>query len=388
MTRYLSLLYGACAILSVARGAAPAADEAGLTTRSLVNTGDPVRLQRVMAQARKGGAVTVSVIGGSITAGAAATQPEKRYGNLVAQWWQLRFPTAKIKFINAGIGATGSDYGALRASRDLLSKQPDFVVVEYAVNDPNTPAAAETLEGLVRQILKQPNQPAVMLLFTMNRTGGNAQEWHSKVGMHYGLPMVSFRDALWPEIQSGRRKWEEVEADQVHPNDRGHAYCATFITAVLDKVLQDLPPNDLQSSVKPLPPPLLSGLFEQVRLHEADALVPAVNNGWVYDPKLKAWKSESPGSVIEFEVEGRVLFTMHYVVNGPMGKARVSVDGKEVRELNAWFDQTWGGYRQLNEVARGKEAGRHRVRFELLETKSPGNEFRLLGLGAAGLNAP
>ena len=104
-------------------------------------------------------------------------------------------------------------------------------------------------------------------------------------------------------------------------------------------------------------------------------------------PKIKAWKSNKPGSAIEFEVEGRIIFTMHYVVKGPMGKARVSVDGKEVRELNGWFDQTWGSYRQTNEVARLADAGRHRVRFELLDGKSPGstgNEFRILGLGTAG----
>src|ERR1035441_6732143 len=84
---------------------------------------------------------------------------------------------------------SGSDYGALRAKRDLLSHHPDFVVVEYAVNDSDNDAAAETLEGLVRQILGEPNSPAVMLLFTMNQSGGNAQKAHAKVGWHYDLPM-------------------------------------------------------------------------------------------------------------------------------------------------------------------------------------------------------
>jgi hypothetical protein len=106
-----------------------ASADAMLSARSLVRTGDRARMQRVMVRASQGDPVTVAVIGGSITAGAAATQQEKRFGNLVAQWWRLNFPRAKIRFVNAGIGATGSDYGALRAERDLLSKQPDFVVV-------------------------------------------------------------------------------------------------------------------------------------------------------------------------------------------------------------------------------------------------------------------
>jgi lysophospholipase L1-like esterase len=354
---------------------------------SLVSSGDASRLQQIMAKARDGGRVTVAVIGGSITAGAKASAPDKRYGNLIADWWRRRFPQAKVQFINAGIGATGSNFGALRAQRDLLSRDPDFVVVEYAVNDPNTQAAAETLEGLLRQILARPNRAAVMLLFTMDKGGHNAQEWHSRVGLHYSLPMVSFRDALWPQIQAGTMKWEDVEADMVHPNDRGHAYCAAFVCAVLEKVRLELPPDGKPAEIKPFPRPLLSDLFEHTALFEAEALKPVVNEGWIYDAKLKAWKSEKPGSVIEFDLAGRVIVTMHHVVKGPMGKARVSVDGEVAKELNGWFDQTWGGYSQSNEIARLEKPGTHRVRFELLDAKSAGstgNEFRILGLGVAG----
>jgi len=59
---------------------------------------------------------------------------------------------------------------------------------------------------LIRQILQQTNEPVVMLLFTMNQDGGNAQEWQVKIGRHYELPMVRFRDALRPEIKEGRLK--------------------------------------------------------------------------------------------------------------------------------------------------------------------------------------
>jgi lysophospholipase L1-like esterase len=293
--------------------------EANPFSRSLVSAGDPARLEHVLAKARRGEAVTVGVIGGSITAGAGASLPERRYGDRVAAWCRQIIPKATVRFVNAGIGATGSDYGALRAKRDLLSHHPDFVVVEYAVNDPNTQAAAETLEGLVRQVLHETNKPAVLLLFTMNQEGGNAQEWQAKVGRHYGLPMVSFRDALWPEIKEGRMKWSDIEADVVHPNDRSHDYCARFVARLLDRLLADLPADDrlprpggagipagagdLLPQVKPLPKPLLSDAFEHVALFEADALKPLTNHGWSCDagqPGDKYWKAGQPESVIEY----------------------------------------------------------------------------------------
>jgi lysophospholipase L1-like esterase len=363
-------------------------DAASALARSLVSPGDTARLQRVLAKARRGEKITIGVIGGSITQGAAASKAAMRYGDRVTKWWKETFPNAKVSFVNAGIGATGSNYGALRAARDLLADRPDFVVVEYGVNDGNEQSCAETVEGLVRQILTQPNQPAVMLFFMMHQNGGNAQEWHDKVGKHYDLPMVSLRDALWPEIQAGRMKWEDIEADLVHPNDRGHELTATFITTYLEKILRELPADDRLPPNKPLSPALMGDLFERVALYEAEGLKPVANKGWTLDSNLHCWKSETPGSVLEFEIEGQVLLMMEFHIRGPMGKARIQVDNQPPIVRDAWFDQTWGGYRQTNEIFRGKELGKHRVRIELLEEKhaeSTGHEFRLLGIGAAGV---
>jgi parallel beta-helix repeat protein len=368
--------------------------ESSMFSRSLVSTGDLARLQHALAKARRGEAVTIGVIGGSITQGAGASQPARRYGERVAAWWQQTFPKASIRFVNAGIGATGSDYGALRVKRDLLSHHPDFVIVEYAVNDLDTQAAAETLEGLLRQILRETSQPAVLLLFTMHQDGGNAQEWQDKVGRHYELPMVSFRDALWPEIKEGRIKWNDVEADVVHPNDRGHDYCARFITRLLERVLADLPSDDRLSQIKTVPQPLLSDLFEHVTLLEADALKPLNNQGWSCEAGQvgdKYWKADAPGSVIEFEVAGQAILFMDWHIHGPMGQASVRVDDRPPVLQDAWFDQTWGGYRQTTLLARDLGPGKHRVRVELRPENNPqssGHEFRVLGFGTAGADRP
>jgi len=129
-------------------------DDAALCARALVSEGDTSRLQRVLFKARRGGEITVGVIGGSITQGASASKPENRYGALIAAWCRERFPGAPVNLVNAGIGATGSNYGALRARRDLLSQHPDLVIVEYAVSLIHEIAAPDISDALAR---KQPS---------------------------------------------------------------------------------------------------------------------------------------------------------------------------------------------------------------------------------------
>ncbi|MBV9864549.1 MAG: SGNH/GDSL hydrolase family protein [Abitibacteriaceae bacterium] len=365
-------------------------DLAAVTARSLVSVGDTARLQRVLAKARHGENVTVTVIGGSITQGAKATKEENRYGNRVAQWWRETFPQTKVEFVNAGIGATGSNYGALRAQRDLLSHRPDLVITEYAVNDPNDQSAAETLEGLTRQILAQPNHPALLLLFMMNQSGGNAQEWLSKVGTHYELPMISYRDALWPEIQAKRLKWEDISADEVHPNNMGHEYAAKFVTDFLATVLKALPPDEGLPATKVMPPPLFTDLFQHVALFEGEALKPTHNSGWTLDMPSHSWTADEPGSRLEFDVEGQAILLMDWHFRGPLGKARMQIDDRPAIVRDGWFDQTWGGYRATTELARGLAPGKHHVSIEVLEDKNPqstGHEFRVFGLGVAGVDA-
>lgn len=48
------------------------------------------------------------------------------------------FPQAEFHYINAGIGGTTSHFGTARAESDLLSHEPDFVIIEFSVNDDST----------------------------------------------------------------------------------------------------------------------------------------------------------------------------------------------------------------------------------------------------------
>ena len=375
--------------------AAPGLLQPSVVERSLVSAGDTTRLEHVLAKARRGEPIVVGVIGGSITAGARASRVDRRWGDLVAKWWRERFPKTDVHFVNAGIGATGSDIGAHRAAKHLISHRPDLVVVEYAVNDGGSKIASETLEGLVRQILKQPNQPAVMLLFMMNKSGQNVQDMHIPVGRHYGLPMVSFRDAFWPEIEAGRLAWEDLEADEVHPNDRGHQYAADLVTSAIEKVLADLPGDAELAEVPSLPGPMISDVFEHVRIFSADDIKPVVNRGWerlddhVYAGRFgPGWRTETPGGVLEFEVEASAVSIMFWRIKGAMGVAEARVDDGPAVKCDAWFGADWGGYTPFQLVARDLKPGRHRLVITLLDEKnkaSTGHEFRLHAVMLGGV---
>jgi lysophospholipase L1-like esterase len=359
--------------------------------RSLVSLGDTAKLQHVFAKAQRGEKIVLAFIGGSITEGAAATAKEKRYVELVGNWWKTMFPQSQIEIINAGIGATASNFGALRLQQDVLSKHPDVLVVEFAVNDEPSEASTQSFEGLVRQSLQSPDPVALLLLFMMKQDGANAQEPFARVGAHYNLPMVSYRDAIWPEIQSGRMKWEDLSPDTIHPKDSGHAYAAAMINAVLNKVLSTLPKNEPLLRTDPIPAPLTSNLYDHTSLFTGAEMKPLQNHGWTFEatanPKSTGWKATEPGSVLEFEIPGSMVFLQYWKIHGAMGITRVSIDGVPVGDYDAWFDKTWGGYNQTLAIAHDLTSKMHRIRIELLPEKNPsssGTEFRVTGIGSAG----
>lgn len=364
----------------------------GLLPNNYLTEGNLDRIFTVFDKAQKGGNVVIAGLGGSITQGSTTTTADKRYINLVYAWWKNTFPKANITLVNAGIGATGSDYGAMRANRDLLSKNPDFVVVDYAVNDATSePEYKLSFEGVVRQILKAPQHPAVMLLFMTTNAGVNSQSFKIPVGIQYGLPMVNYHDAVWPEVQAGRLIWSTVGADYIHPNDVGHALTADMICLALDKAYQKFNSSNIPVINSTLPTPVFSNWYEFTSLYDGAGLVPTTNTGWTYDGSVAVsagYRSATPGSVLTFQLSGKVIYFSCWRTNGNAGKVNVTVDGVNPVVVDSWFDQTTFSYRYMLKIANNLSSGNHTVRIELLADKnslSTGNEFKVLCLGSAGV---
>jgi lysophospholipase L1-like esterase len=308
--------------------------DAQVVARSTVSSGDPARLAAVFAKARRGEPLVVAAIGGSITAGGAATaHRESRYVEQVAAWFRERFPGVDVRAINAGIGATNSFYGAARLQPDVLAHAPDVVIVEFAVNDFDNREFAESYEGLIRQVLVARPHAAVLGLFFMHGKGENAQNWQQILGRHYGLPMVSFRDAMWPEFSAGRIAWSDYYADVVHPNDAGHLTAAAFLRGLLDKQL-DAPRATDSTGPADVPPPLISDRYERCRLSRAADLVPTRQSGWTLVDG-RTWECGPSGGEFETAITGEVVLMGRKIPKEAEQAVFFSIDGADPQPIPA-----------------------------------------------------
>ncbi|MDY4977191.1 MAG: SGNH/GDSL hydrolase family protein, partial [Clostridia bacterium] len=171
------------------------------------------------------GELKIAFLGGSITYGTGASKMENRYSTqLVYNYFKTNFFNKTVTEINSGIGGTPSDLGLMRLNREISSRAPDVVFVEYAVNDGHFDKATTQRqnEGIIRQLLELPKQPVVIPLYTC-RDGldETTADYQKEVAQYYGLGSVSFLDYL--KENGGNEAWSKLTTDGVHPNDAGHA---------------------------------------------------------------------------------------------------------------------------------------------------------------------
>lgn len=272
--------------------------------RALTNVGNRARLADVMNRAKSGEDITVAFIGGSVTEGAFASDYDKTsYAGLTFAWWEKTFPKANVTYLNAGIGGTSSLFGVHRLQEDVLDHKPDFVIVEYGVNDCDHPAQIEAYSNLLHRLLNDESAPAVMLLYVMGDSGNNNQENQVPVGLHYDLPMISYRDAIWPEVTAGRFAWNEIGADYVHPTDFGHALISELVIAYLTRTYETL--SSISTKAPSYSKSYQTYVYENAIYYHRDNIKPTASNGVREVSKQNtSWQGNS-GSSITFTFTGK-----------------------------------------------------------------------------------
>jgi len=358
---------------------------------------DTSRIYHVMAKARRGEPVTIAAIGGSITAGSLASSESKRWINIVTAWWRNKFPASTINLVNAGIGGTGSDIGTFRVKSDILSKDPDFVIIEFSVNDSGKDSlyVRKMTEGLVRQLLKDTNKIGIMFLLLKMENGGTAQADHKVVANHYSVPWVSQADLIDAAVAADGRTLRDVYGDNpgIHPNDLGMQYIADFIIEKLDSIYKHLPADENMPEIPAaIPDPLINDVFANTYTFKSTTIVPDENSGW--EISSFDWSSVTPGSELVFTVDGNAVaveYSRHNSTN--RGKAEIWIDEGQHKVLDAFWTETWGPARVFQLIEENLPDGEHSLHIKILNEHNPlsnGNYFQLFSVMKAGniTNAP
>ena len=244
--------------------------------KSLIQTGNNVRLKKAIDKAKAGEDVTIAFIGGSITQGAGAipinTQcyARKTFEGLCRL--AGKGVDENIHYIKAGVGGTPSELGMLRYDRDVLrsgSVTPDIVIVEFAVNDAGDETNGRCYDSLVRMIYEGPGKPAVILLFSVFADDFNLQERLIPVGNAYNLPMVSVKNSVTDQFYLKKETGRVISKAQYfydcfHPTNVGHTIMADGIINLM-KVVDASPYDDTETDISVIKPPI-GGEFQNIKL--------------------------------------------------------------------------------------------------------------------------
>lgn len=348
-----------------------AVDFKGMAEKGFVNLGNLSRVEKVMKKALSGESITVGMIGGSITQGALSSNPETCYAYLVYQWWAETFKNTTVKYVNGGIGGTTSQFGVARVESDLLKYNPDFIIVEYSVNDSRNDLFKETYEGLVRKILLHSNEPALFILNNVQYNDGvNAQEIHNEIGRGYSLPIVSVKDSLYAEVKAGRINASDLTPDDLHPNDLGHRLVADMVIYALNNIYNMVVEGFIDKAYS-LPEHTITknrymdslrynnkNIKPELKGFESDEVI----QEHITDIFRNGWKGRKVGDALHFEVTGGMIsvqFRKSVKRIAPKAIAIIDGDNENAIELDGNFEQTWGDCLYLQDLLVGGEVKRH-----------------------------
>ncbi|MEI8273130.1 MAG: GDSL-type esterase/lipase family protein [Paludibacter sp.] len=191
--------------------------------------------------------VTLCYLGGSITQGTGASTYSNCYysKSSAAIIAEIIKRGGSATSFNAGVGGTPSSYGAYRVGAQLLTHNPDFLVVEFAVNDASSTDLnrIDGMEGIVRQVIHQNPKISIVFLYSSmanfqttyyaNGIVPPSVEAFHKVALKYGITEVLNGPNINTGLINGDYTLSSFFTDGTHPSDIGHAVYANALSSVV-----------------------------------------------------------------------------------------------------------------------------------------------------------
>ena len=321
-------------------------------------------------RAREGDTLRVVFFGASLTWGANATdQALTSYRAQTKEMLEARYPKARFRCYDAAIGGTGSQLGVFRLDRDVLTRKPDLVFLDFSANDDNwngSPLAFASYESLLRRIIRDGRAPVVAVMFPFKweigpglKSGSTAHlkglARRLEIAAAYGVPAADTAALIIDRVRKKETTLDRIwDTDGVHPGDHGYRLFAeaafagyeqgvrrNAVCAAPDKMLYDglfmnsrravladlfpadaLPPGWAQGK-----PNLTAACHDQMMSRWLDRLLIASNRKRVKNAEGKEESVPQAPAALRFEVRASYLMVFGEATT-KSGKFRVRIDGK------------------------------------------------------------
>lgn len=305
---------------------------------SIYSMGNTYRLTSKLEAAESGKPLTLAYLGGSITEG-------KNYSTPFSNYVRQTFAKGTFKEVNAGMSGTSSVVGLVRSEKDIVSANPDVIVLEFSVNDHEDIMYKKCFESCVKKFLSLPNDPAVIILINRAKGGFSSQAQMAAIGKNFKVPIISMDDALTKAFNSGFLNTSDYYTDEYHPHAKGGQLVADCMSYFLRQAMK----TENRSDSYTIPTTSAYGSEYADCYNASKSDLQNFNSGSFTEgkgygslPYSYTFQKNSANTPMTFKVNGKGLILVFKANSSGMGTALVTVNGKTTKVSGNKL-YTWGG---------------------------------------------
>lgn len=210
-------------------------------------------LSRKLSHTTLNDTLQIAYLGGSIT------EQNNGWRDQSFAWFKKSYPKSNFNQIKAAVGGTGSLLGVFRFDKHVVSKEPDLLFIEFAVNDlkESRESILENFDGIIQKTWRANPFTDICIIFTFNeemlkdyskgqlpqsiKAMKQIADWYKIPTINYGLSILNKLNkkklfVKGPKPVSGDSTY--FSSDGVHPfTGTGHVYYTQTLTKYLPRLL-------------------------------------------------------------------------------------------------------------------------------------------------------
>lgn len=317
-----------------------------MVIKSLEKIGNLNYYHNIERKLKNGEPIIVAFMGGSISFGKIAKVSfVERLGQLLANEIGYTLFTYHLKrkpyytdmtdackkprsftVLNYGENAVSSPWGVFRLL-EVEKHKPDFIVLEYSINDRKDSFHREAFESMIRNILQWEDKCLPIILSLQSRNGYTCHGHMRCLCDNYDLPMINCGRCIAELVSNQEMDWKQFSEDEIHPNQWGHDFIAECIYYYVKTAYHEslsIPRQNVDQEIMTLPKIIFGNQYEKIE---------SIIENVILDDKTRwiEFMTESDGLLVAFQQSREI----------PSASLTVYVDNNYYTSYNTFEEGTF-----------------------------------------------